>query len=248
VTPAVACFSFDNLGEAAEIGAGRLSGLAAPGTDASLALGLPSLLGLLAQRGVRASFFVEGWNGLHHADAVAEIAARGHELGCHGWLHERWGDLEPGREDELLGRATEALTRAAGARPVGFRAPGGSRTAATERLLLEHGYRYDASLGAGMQPKRLAGGLAQVPFTWAGVDGAWYLRATPAEPDRVREAWLAALGRTAERGGLFVLVCHPFITGVDRARIAVLDALIEAAQRHASVEVRTLGEVAASLP
>jgi len=245
---AIACFTFDNLGEAAEIGAGRLAGPLAPGADASLALGHPRLLALLARRGVRASFFVEGWNGVHHAAAVAEIAACGHELGCHGWLHERWGDLEPEREADLLRRATEALARAAGAPPLGFRAPGGSRTDVTERLLLELGYRYDASLGDGMRPARLAAGLAQVPFVWAGVDGAWYLRPTPAEPDQVRDAWLAALERTAERGGLFVLVCHAFITGVDPERIAALDAVIEAAQGEERVAVRTLGEVAAALP
>jgi len=245
---AVACLSFDNLGEAAEIGAGRLAAALAPGLDRSLAEGLPNLLALLARRGVRASFFVEGWNGVQHAAAVAEIVARGHELGCHGWLHERWCDLDAEREGELLRRATEALTRAAGVRPVGFRAPGGARTAATERLLLELGYAYDASLGEGMTATRLPGGLAQVPFTWAGVDGAWYLRPAPAEPEAVRAAWLAALDRVAGRGGLFVLVCHAFITGLEPARLAALEAVVEAAQRDPRIELRMLGEVAAEVP
>jgi peptidoglycan/xylan/chitin deacetylase (PgdA/CDA1 family) len=244
---AVACLSFDNLGEAAEIGAGRLSGPLAPSLDRSIAVGQPNLLALLARRGVRASFFVEGWNGIHHPGAVAEIVAHGHELGCHGWLHERWCELEPEREAELLGRATEALARAAGVRPVGFRAPGGARSAATERLLLELGYAYDASLGEGMSPLRLPAGLAQVPFTWAGVDGAWYLRPTPADPADVRDAWLAALDRVAGQGGLFVLVCHAFITGIERARLAALEAVIEAVQQDPRVSLRTLGEVAAAL-
>jgi len=245
---AVACLSFDNLGEAAEVGAGRLQGPLAPGVDRSLAEGQPKLLALLARRGVRASFFVEGWNGVHHAGAVAEIVGHGHELCCHGWLHERWCDLDAEREAELLRQSTEALTRAAGVRPVGFRAPGGARTAATERLLLELGYAYDASLGEGMTPTRLPGGLAQVPFTWAGVDGAWYLRPAPADPEAVREAWLATLDRVAGRGGLFVLVCHAFITGIERARLGALEAVIEAAQRDPRVSLRTLGEVAADLP
>jgi peptidoglycan/xylan/chitin deacetylase (PgdA/CDA1 family) len=166
----------------------------------------------------------------------------------HGWTHETWSALAAATEADLARRATDALEAAAGVRPRGFRAPGGSRSAATERILVDLGYRYDASLGDGMNPTRLASGLAQVPFTWAGVDGAYYLRPEPAKPDAVRDAWLAALARSAERGGLFVLICHAFITGVEPARVAALEAVIDAAQRDARVAVKTIGEVAEALP
>lgn len=241
---AVACFSFDNLGEAAEIGAGQLSGPRPPGDDASLAVGLPALLSLLDRCALRGTFFVEGWNGEQHPRAVAEIAARGHELGMHGWLHETWHALDVATETDLAARATDALEAAAGVRPRGFRAPGGRRSDATETILQRLGYCYDASLGEGMMPTRLPGGLAQVPFTWAGVDGAYYLRPEPPTPESVRDAWLAALARSAERGGLFVLICHAFISGIDDARVAALEAVIDAARRDARIAVRTIGEVA----
>ena len=86
-----------------------------------------------------------------------------------------------------------------------------------------------------------------MPFVWPGVDGFHYLRATPAEPAAVRDAWLAALRKAAARDGLFVTVCHAFITGIDPARVAALGAVIEAAQA-AGVAIRTVGEVAAGLP
>ena len=244
---AVACFSFDNLGEAAEIGAGRLAGPLPPGDDPSIAMGLPKLLSLLDRCALRGTFFVEGWNGAQHPRAVAEIAARGHELGMHGWLHETWHALDAVTEAELAQRATDAIETAAGVRPRGFRAPGGRRSGATEGILQRLGYRYDASLGAGMNPMRLPGGLAQVPFVWAGVDGAHYLRAEPPTPESVRDAWLAALARSADRGGLFVLICHAFITGIDDARVAALEAVIEAAKGDARIAVRTIGEVADSI-
>ena len=245
---ATACFSFDNLGEAAEIGAGRLAAPLSPGEDPSLAVGYPALFALLERRALRSTFFVEGWNGVHHPAAVREIAARGHELGMHGWLHETWHALDPSTEADLARRATDALEAAAGVRPRGFRAPGGRRSAATEGILLELGYRYDASLGDGAQgATRLPGGLAQVPFVWAGVDGAYYLRSEPGQPEAVRDAWLAALARSAERGGLFVLICHAFITGVDATRVAALEAVIEAAQSDPRVAVHTIGEVASAL-
>src|SRR6266404_457862 len=90
---ALACFTFDNMAEAADVGSGLRPGPRDDGADPSLAEGYPRLYEMLATTGVRATFFVEGWNGVHHPDAVAEIVRRGHELGMHGWVHERWSEL-----------------------------------------------------------------------------------------------------------------------------------------------------------
>jgi peptidoglycan/xylan/chitin deacetylase (PgdA/CDA1 family) len=242
---AIACFTFDNLGEAAEIGAGALAGPRPPGADPSLAVGYPSLFALLERRRVRATFFVEGWNGVHHPEAVKEIVARGHELGMHGWLHERWSELDAQEEERLARRATEALERASGVRPMGFRAPGGSRTARTESVLRALGYRYDASLHEAPGPTLSPSGLAQVPFAWPRVDGFHYLaRRPPSEAREVRERWLRELGEVAREGGLFLLICHAFLTGVDPARLAALDAVVEAAVEDARLEVLTAGGIA----
>lgn len=241
---AVACFTFDNMGEAADIGAGLLSAARPEGTDPSLAIGYPALFALLERYSVRATFFVEGWNGVHHPEAVAEIVERGHELGMHGWLHERWSELPPSEERELARRATEALEEASGTRPRGFRAPGGSRSEHTEEILCELGYRYDASVGEGMEPHRLARGLAQVPFVWPGVDGLYYLRDAPLDPKRVAERWTEALRKSVERRGLFVLICHAFLTGADSRRLSALERLIATAVDDEDVDVWTMGEVA----
>jgi len=239
---AIACFTFDNMGEAADIGAGRLAAPLPAGEEPSLAVGYPALFALLARHDVRATFFVEGWNGVHHPEAVRAIVAHGHELGMHGWLHEAWAALPADEEARLAARATAALTAAAGVRPRGFRAPGGARSPATEGILLDLGYAYDASLGDGMTPRRLPAGLAQVPFIWPGVDGFHYLRTPPAPPASVRDAWLAALDKAVARDGLFVTVCHAFLTGVDPARLAALEAVIAAARR-ADVRICTVGEI-----
>jgi peptidoglycan/xylan/chitin deacetylase (PgdA/CDA1 family) len=248
MTPrALACFTFDNMGEAADVGAGLCDGPRADSTDPSLAYGYPRLYELLAANGVRATFFVEGWNGVHHPDAVADVVRHGHELGMHGWAHEPWHQLTRHDEDAHAARATEALTRAAGVRPVGFRAPGGARTAHTETALRRLGYRYDASLGDGMRPQVLPSGLAQIPFVWTAVDGFHYLRPAPADPSVVRAAWLSALERVATDGGLFLVVCHAFITGVDEARLGVLGDVLRAATADARLAVRTAGEIADTL-
>ena len=121
---ATVCVTFDNMGNAAAVGEGTASG---PDPDEpGLAVGYPRLLDLLDELGLRATFFVEGWNGVHHPDRVAELAARGHEVGLHGWVHERWDELDQGEVRSLLLRGTAAL-RDAGVDPVGFRSPGGER-------------------------------------------------------------------------------------------------------------------------
>jgi peptidoglycan/xylan/chitin deacetylase (PgdA/CDA1 family) len=232
------------MGEAADIGAGVLSAARPIGADPSLSVGYPALFALLERYSVRATFFIEGWNGVHHPEAVAEIVERGHELGMHGWLHERWSELPPSEERELAQRATEALEDASGTRPRGFRAPGGSRSGHTEEILYELGYLYDASLGDGMQPRRLARDLVQVPFVWPGVDGFYYLRDEQVDPKIVADRWKEALRKSVERRGLFVLICHAFLTGIDPARLAALEEVIAAALGDENVEVCTAGEVA----
>jgi len=241
---ATACFTFDNMAEAADVGAGITDGPRRDGMDRSLTVGFPNLLALLERHRIRGSFFIEGWNGEHHPDAVADIVRCGHELGMHGWAHEPWAELDGERERELATRATLALERASGVRPRGFRAPGGARGPHTEATLTALGYTYDASLGDGMRPALLPSGLAQIPFVWTGVDGFHYLRPEPANPTSVRDTWLRALERTATRGGLFLTICHAFITGIDAARLAALDAVMAAAVADPRLTIRTAGEIA----
>ena len=46
------------------------------------------LLDLLDEREVKATFFVLGWVAERAANLVREIAARGHEVACHGYSHQ----------------------------------------------------------------------------------------------------------------------------------------------------------------
>jgi peptidoglycan/xylan/chitin deacetylase (PgdA/CDA1 family) len=222
-----ACFTFDN-------------------TDGEGA-GYPEILALCADLGVTATCFLEGHNGEDNPSLVRDVVGGGHELGMHGWAHEEWRTLDPSTERDLASRATEALASAAGVSPAGFRAPGGARTDVTEQTLRDLGYRYDASLGDGSHPSRLEGGLPNVPFVWPAVDGYWYLRDQPEHPATVRDAWLAELDKAAADDGLFLLICHAFITGIDPARVDALRAVMEAALADGRVVLETVGEVAGAL-
>jgi peptidoglycan/xylan/chitin deacetylase (PgdA/CDA1 family) len=213
--------TFDNLGEVADLERGRWPADAPLGRHASVTRTLPRILDLLAETGARATFFVEGLNAELYPDALREIADAGHEVAYHGWMHERWSDLDPAAERESLERGVGALD-ALGLRPVGFRPPGGELTAATPGLLRELGFAYVSPEGGAAEPLE---GLDVRPFRWPLVDALYYLphfadlrerhlgTRDEQPPERLRDAIAAA--------GDEVLVFHPFLLG-DEARFAVL--------------------------
>lgn len=109
---------------------------------------VPRILDFLAERRLRITFFVVGIDAERpeNREALAALAAAGHEIGNHSHRHEPWLHLY--RRDELadeLERAEEAIASATGQRPTGFRGPGYSLSPDVLELLVERGYAYDAS-------------------------------------------------------------------------------------------------------
>src|SRR5262249_34579462 len=157
-------------------------------------------------------FFFEGWNGEHNAATIRDVVRRGHEVACHGWMHEQWNELSPEQERELLTRATTALEQAAGQRPVGWRSPSGLVTERTIPLLRELGYRYDTSFMDADLPYPMRGdgeGLIQLPWTWELDDAVYYAhgRGNITPPEVVEAHWKADFDACYEELGYWMLVC-----------------------------------------
>ena len=89
--PAAIVLTFDNLGEASELERGTWPADARPASHPSVTDVLPRLLDELAAHELTATFFVEALNCELYPNALREIAAKGHEIGMHGWRHEDWG-------------------------------------------------------------------------------------------------------------------------------------------------------------
>lgn len=107
------------------------------------------LLEALAVVGARATFFIVGEIARCHPGLVRDIAAAGHEVGCHSWDHRRIHRFTPDTFRDDLRRACDALADAAGRAVVGFRAPTFSlmkETAWAVDVLAEEGLRYDSSI------------------------------------------------------------------------------------------------------
>ena len=65
---------------------------------------MPRILQLLDEHGVPASFFIPAVTAILHPAEVEAIVAKGvHEIGLHGWIHERNSLLSEEIERELMG-------------------------------------------------------------------------------------------------------------------------------------------------
>jgi peptidoglycan-N-acetylglucosamine deacetylase len=113
-----------------------------------LPLVVPQALRVLQDAGTTITFFIVGQDAAlaRNGEALASIAAEGHEIGNHSFRHQPW--LHRYSRDELvkeLADTEDALEAATGRRPVGFRGPGYSLSPTVLDVLHERGYAYDCS-------------------------------------------------------------------------------------------------------
>jgi peptidoglycan/xylan/chitin deacetylase (PgdA/CDA1 family) len=231
--------------------------------------GVERVLALLAKHEIPSTFFVPGQTVLAYPDTVRAIVAGGHEVGHHGFVHERVTELSPEREREVLERGIEIIGDVAGAPPVGYRSPSWDFTEQTLDLLVEHGFLYDSSLmGSDFELYWPRTGdvpspdgpyefgtevpVVEIPVSWLLDDFPHfeYVRgglATMKPPSQVYEIWSAEFDFYAglDAGGLcYTLTNHPEVIGRG-SRIAMLDRLIAAMKETTGVRFATLGTVAA---
>ena len=188
-----------------------------------------TLLALLDELGLHATFFVLGMCAKNYPAAVREIAARGHELGSHGFEHvpvHRQTREDFRRDVEASIELVESLV---GRRPVGYRAPAFSITRASAwafELLSDVGFAYDSSqydtprlpnrlLGIPDEPYRLevrpGKELLEFPIAvgrWRGkripIGGGTYWRVLP------QRVLFGALRGAASPQAAPVLYFHPY--------------------------------------
>jgi peptidoglycan/xylan/chitin deacetylase (PgdA/CDA1 family) len=236
------------------------------------AVGARRILGLLDREGIPATFFVTGHTTETYPDIVRDIAAAGHEIGHHGYLHENPIALETReREREVLQRGFDALDRVAGIRPTGYRSPAWDNSPYTIELLLEHGFRYESSLmGKDFVPYWCRVGdvinangpyefgepvdLVEMPVSWVLDDFPYFehvylktglLNVGLAAPSHVEEVWRGEFDFMYRDvpGGVFNLTMHPQVIGRGH-RMLMLERLIAHIRGHDGVTFATLGDAA----
>ncbi len=198
---------------------------------------IPRILALLDEYRIPASFFVPAVTDLIHPPEIKSIAASGrHEVGLHGWIHERNSLLTEAEERELMRKSFDTLKQTTGKAPVGIRTPSWDFSAATLKLIRELGLLYDSSLMADDRPYEILEngkptGVVELPVEWLLDDYPYfgfdrYSSVRPhIPPSEVFEIWAAEFDKAYEEGTLFVLTMHPKYIG-HRSRIMMLEKLI----------------------
>ena len=109
-------------------------------------VGVPRLLELFRDFGIRVTWFVPGHSVETFPAQSAAIVKAGHEVGLHGYSHENPIAMSPEQEEDVLDRCIELLEGLTGERPAGYVAPWWEFSAVTADLLLARGIEYDHSL------------------------------------------------------------------------------------------------------
>jgi peptidoglycan/xylan/chitin deacetylase (PgdA/CDA1 family) len=258
---AAACFAFDLDAESAVLavdpGAATRMSVMSHQSYGPLT-GVPRLLRLLDNHAIRATFFVPGYTARRYPDVVRSIAAAGHEIAHHGYLHEPLTDADEATEIGYLERGIEALVEVTGTRPVGYRAPLWELNYRSPGLLAERGFLYDSSLMDSDWPYELSAGqgstgrgsIVEIPIQWALDDWEQYCYVPDVfgsglieSPAKAAELWSLELSAMRDEGGCFVLTAHPFLTGRP-SRAAALGRIMTEAAAGGDVWIATLGEVA----
>ena len=215
--------------------------------------GIPRILEVLAAAGVQASFFVPAVTALLYPEEQRRVAAEGHEIGIHGWIHERNSELPLQAERDLQMRSADVLERVAGIRPVGIRTPSWDFSPNTLAITRDMGLVYDSSLMADVDCYELllngeASGVLELPVEWIRDDAVYFnmnrfaaLRPyTP--PSDVFEIFRKEFDGAYREGGLFQLTMHPHISGY-RSRIWILEELIRYIRSHKGVWFATHADI-----
>jgi polysaccharide deacetylase family protein (PEP-CTERM system associated) len=184
------------------------------------------ILRLLRQSDVRATFFVLGWVADRQPSLVREIRDDGHEVATHGYWHELIYRQTPAQFAEDLARSLEAIQRASGLRPIGYRAPGFSITRDSLwaiDILRRHGMRFDSSIfplvahdryglrGASRFANRVSDGLWEFPVSTVRVAGQ-NLPVAGGGYFRLYPFWLTerAVAHLNAQGHAAVMYLHPW--------------------------------------
>ncbi len=216
--------------------------------------GIPRIKKVLDRHGARASFFVPAVSALLHPEEQQSLASEGHEIGLHGWIHERNTAIPGDAERDLMLRAADTLEKITGLRPQGMRTPAWDYSPVTLKIARELGLLYDSSLFADDDPYEILDhgdptGIVELPVEWIRDDAVYFMmnRSGAQRPYTPPEDVLNIFRREFEgayaEGGLFLLTMHPHITGY-RSRIFILDELLSHIGAKGDCWIATHAEIA----
>jgi polysaccharide deacetylase family protein (PEP-CTERM system associated) len=120
-----------------------------PARECRVEANIERVLALMADGGVKGTFFTLGWIAERYPDMVKRIAAAGHEIASHGYAHLRASDQDLAAFTQDITSSKLLLEDLTGQPVRGYRAPSfsiGSANLWALDALLAAGYRYSSSI------------------------------------------------------------------------------------------------------
>ena len=247
---AVLCVTVHMDGPAVEAGRGLAPLGARSGGRYAARRGVARYLDLLDRQGVKATFFMCGYDAELYPELIRQVWRAGHAIAAHGYQHEGWdlGAAEP----ELLERTHRILADCLREAPVGWCSPSGRKSGLTLPTLRRLGYRYDCSEKDDDRPylAEIDGGEARdiiiLPNNTVSLDDWPMYRDGQALPSEVLANWITELDALVASDGYVHLTVHPradFGSGTP-ARAAIVERFIAEALRRPGLRVVTLAALA----
>ncbi len=203
--------------------------------------------------GLQQTFFIPGWCVRQYPDVVRRIVSGGHEIAHHGYLHENPIGLEPAAQADIIDRGIDAIVDIAGVRPQGYRAPLYNFSDHTFDLLVERGFKYDASLMGDDIPYLLSSNqheLVELPSHWGCDDWPPFAHVPDLNyempvraPSSGLQGFFEEFDAAYDWGGLFVPVWHPFVTG-RLGRWSQVDRWLASIVERKDVWITTMANIA----
>ena len=216
------------------------------------------ILAKLEEYNVKGTFYVPGLTAERYPEVIRMIAKEGHEIGHHGYAHERFAGRSIEEQIEIIEKTQSIFKELIGHEVCGFRTPSGDWAIKTPKLLYERGITYSSSMRGDDRPYRTVidgkeTDMIEIPTKWELDDYvAMAYSMSPREPegqDRIScyrdvEDNFMREFRGHYRYGLAIsFMGHPQVIG-SPGRIRILDHLLADITSRDDVWVATGEEIA----
>ncbi len=216
-------------------------------------IAVPRIVDMCKDLGVKQTFFVPGWCAEQFPKAVEAMMEGGHEVAMHGYLHEYPNMMTKDQEAFWTHKATEAITKVTGKKPVGYRAPWYRYSKYTTEILGSEGYLWDTSLMGDDNPyliRQSGHELVELPSRWQLDDWPQFVHNHDLDfmmpisnISKAKEVYMDEFEAMYAHGGIWVNCFHPFCSG-QVARLMMVKQMMEEMQAKGDVWIATGEEVA----
>ena len=219
--------------------------------------GVWRVMDVLRRYDIKSTFFVPGLVVEAHPEVIEALLKEGHEIAHHSHTHRWIVTLSPEEEREEMELAQQAIIKATGQAPRGWRSPAAEVTDVTMDLIKEYGCAYSSNFFDDDAPYMLKVRGEQIdcvelPFRYINTDSPYFQFAkilpgrTITSPPQVLDTWSWEFDTLYAEDRMMVLACHPEFIGQPSGAI-LLDRFIQHILKHDNVWIGRCDQIAADM-